>query len=123
MTQAQYFGSGEVAPADYHHYGLASPIYTHFTSPIRRCAVWLFGHPLLQQQNALCTHGSKRAPAVLVYEPLSSADVASCTSSAAQLYTACCAGLTAFLQACVRAAAVVLLLQYSALTAADAVLC
>eukprot|EP00775_Hariotina_reticulata_P011972 gene11972-12115_t len=36
MTQAQYFGSGEVAPADYHHYGLASPIYTHFTSPIRR---------------------------------------------------------------------------------------
>uniref|UniRef100_A0A383VI63 Uncharacterized protein n=1 Tax=Tetradesmus obliquus TaxID=3088 RepID=A0A383VI63_TETOB len=38
MTQAQYFGSGEVAPADYHHYGLASPIYTHFTSPIRRYA-------------------------------------------------------------------------------------
>ena len=36
MTQAQYFGSGEVAPAEYHHYGLAAPIYTHFTSPIRR---------------------------------------------------------------------------------------
>jgi hypothetical protein len=36
MTQARYFGSGEVAPVDYYHYGLASPIYTHFTSPIRR---------------------------------------------------------------------------------------
>lgn len=38
MTQALYFGSGEADPADYHHYGLAAPIYTHFTSPIRRYA-------------------------------------------------------------------------------------
>ena len=38
MTQAAYFGSGEVAPAEYYHYGLAAPLYTHFTSPIRRCA-------------------------------------------------------------------------------------
>jgi len=38
QPQATYFGSGEVAPSEYHHYGLASPIYTHFTSPIRRCA-------------------------------------------------------------------------------------
>ena len=38
MTQAVYTGSGEVAPAEYRHYGLAAPLYTHFTSPIRRSA-------------------------------------------------------------------------------------
>ncbi|KAL3151102.1 hypothetical protein ABBQ38_012969 [Trebouxia sp. C0009 RCD-2024] len=38
MTQAVYFGSGEVEPPDYLHYGLAAPLYTHFTSPIRRYA-------------------------------------------------------------------------------------
>lgn len=37
MTQAKYFSSGTVAPAGFRHYGLAAPIYTHFTSPIRRC--------------------------------------------------------------------------------------
>ncbi|CAI6003897.1 unnamed protein product, partial [Closterium sp. NIES-64] len=38
MTQAVYFPSGQLAPAEYQHYGLAAPIYTHFTSPIRRYA-------------------------------------------------------------------------------------
>ena len=35
---AQYFCSGEQAQEEWHHYGLAAPIYTHFTSPIRRYA-------------------------------------------------------------------------------------
>lgn len=36
MAQALYFSSGMLPPSDYFHYGLAVPIYTHFTSPIRR---------------------------------------------------------------------------------------
>ncbi len=36
MYQAVYFCSGSVTEAEFMHYGLAAPIYTHFTSPIRR---------------------------------------------------------------------------------------
>jgi exosome complex exonuclease DIS3/RRP44 len=38
MSPAQYFCSGEYKPTDWHHYGLATHVYTHFTSPIRRYA-------------------------------------------------------------------------------------
>ena len=38
MAPAQYFVSGELPEEQWHHYGLAAPIYTHFTSPIRRYA-------------------------------------------------------------------------------------
>jgi exosome complex exonuclease DIS3/RRP44 len=38
MSPAQYFCSGEYKPSEWHHYGLATHVYTHFTSPIRRYA-------------------------------------------------------------------------------------
>lgn len=38
MLPAEYFCSGSVAKDTFGHYGLASTIYTHFTSPIRRYA-------------------------------------------------------------------------------------
>jgi exosome complex exonuclease DIS3/RRP44 len=38
MLSAEYFPSGTLSPPEFRHYGLATDIYTHFTSPIRRYA-------------------------------------------------------------------------------------
>lgn len=38
MNRAKYFCSGMLDISKYHHYALNLPLYTHFTSPIRRYA-------------------------------------------------------------------------------------
>ncbi|KAK3842059.1 MAG: hypothetical protein J3R72DRAFT_468089 [Linnemannia gamsii] len=38
MQRAKYMCSGMLSPDKYHHYALNAPLYTHFTSPIRRYA-------------------------------------------------------------------------------------
>jgi len=75
MMPAQYFCSGELPKDQWHHYGLAAPVYTHFTSPIRRYADILV-HRLLAasigvialpiansdhiKQQELCSHMNRR---------------------------------------------------------------
>lgn len=75
MMPAQYFCSGEISKDQWHHYGLATQVYTHFTSPIRRYADVMV-HRLLAASLAieqlpseytdrklmqeLCTHMNKR---------------------------------------------------------------
>jgi exoribonuclease R len=36
LEQAEYFIAGDSQPSEWLHYALNMPIYTHFTSPIRR---------------------------------------------------------------------------------------
>lgn len=75
MMPAQYFCSGELPKDQWHHYGLAAPVYSHFTSPIRRYADILV-HRLLAaslgvislpasnsdhiKQQELCSHMNRR---------------------------------------------------------------
>ncbi|XP_013138952.1 PREDICTED: exosome complex exonuclease RRP44 [Papilio polytes] len=58
MQQAVYFASGERSHDDFYHYGLACPIYTHFTSPIRRYADVMVHRLLAASAGAEATHAA-----------------------------------------------------------------
>lgn len=64
MQLAQYFCSGSnITKEQFYHYGLAVPLYTHFTSPIRRYPDILV-HRLLAASLGYCTE-TKRDPTLL----------------------------------------------------------
>ena len=58
MLPAEYFCSGTVSRETFAHYGLATPIYTHFTSPIRRYADVLAHRQLAAAINYAPLHGT-----------------------------------------------------------------
>jgi len=60
MLSAEYFCSGSVSKDTFGHYGLASDIYTHFTSPIRR-----YADVLVHRQLAAAISGTSPHPSLL----------------------------------------------------------
>jgi protein SSD1 len=64
MQRAKYFCAGTPNVAKFHHYALNIPLYTHFTSPIRRFADVVVHRQL---KAALSKKGKKKSHWVILF--------------------------------------------------------